>query len=327
MNIHWFSNAPWAPTGYGNQTKVFLERLQDLGHDMSMTAFWGLEGAPLNINNIKIYPRMFHPYGQDIVSLNAIREKADIMISLMDAWVCQPETWQPGMKWVPWFPVDSEPLPPPIVRRVEKAHDRIVFSRFAVEMMREAGLDCRYVPHGIETKVFKPMPNPRKYMGWAEDRFIVGMVAANKGNPSRKAFIENLEGFSIFLKKHPGALLYLHTLDEGTMGAPGLIGYENVNIKEYCDFLGLRIGANIKEADKVDVLLPGQYAYMIGGINAEGNPENNFSWSQWKTLKSLLQLLYMTFGNIETLGHRDLPNVAKDCPCFDVREWLEKEGF
>lgn len=66
---------------------------------------------------------------------------------------------------------------------------------------------------------------------------------------------------------------------------------------------------------------------LVGGVNKEGTPENNFSWSQWKTLKSLLQLLYMTFGYVETLGHRDLPNVAKACPCFDVREWLEKEGF
>ena len=27
MRIAWLSNAPWAPTGYGNQTKVFTPRI------------------------------------------------------------------------------------------------------------------------------------------------------------------------------------------------------------------------------------------------------------------------------------------------------------
>ena len=67
---------------------------------------------------------------------------------------------------------------------------------------------------------------------------------------------------------------------------------------------------------------------MVGGINEETKkPENNFSWSQWQTLKSLLKLLYITFGCVRTVGHRDLPNVNKDCPCFDVSEWLKKENF
>jgi N-acetylmuramoyl-L-alanine amidase len=28
----------------------------------------------------------------------------------------------------------------------------------------------------------------------------------------------------------------------------------------------------------------------------------------------------------EVLGHRDLPNVNKDCPCFDARAWWERGG-
>jgi glycosyltransferase involved in cell wall biosynthesis len=54
----------------------------------------------------------------------------------------------------------------------------------------------------------------------AGDRFVVGMVAANKasGMVHRKAFSENLLGFSIFHKKHPDAMLYLHTDPLGRSG-------------------------------------------------------------------------------------------------------------
>jgi glycosyltransferase involved in cell wall biosynthesis len=50
-------------------------------------------------------------------------------------------------------------------------------------------------------------------MGFGKDRFVVGMNAANKsgGIIHRKAFGENLMAFSIFCKKHPDAILYIHT--------------------------------------------------------------------------------------------------------------------
>jgi glycosyltransferase involved in cell wall biosynthesis len=46
-----------------------------------------------------------------------------------------------------------------------------------------------------------------------KDRFVVGICAANKssGLIHRKAFSENLLAFSIFNKKHPDAMLYIHT--------------------------------------------------------------------------------------------------------------------
>lgn len=50
-------------------------------------------------------------------------------------------------------------------------------------------------------------------MGIQKDKFVVGMNAANKasGLIHRKAFGENLMAFSIFVKKHPDAVLYIHT--------------------------------------------------------------------------------------------------------------------
>jgi glycosyltransferase involved in cell wall biosynthesis len=53
----------------------------------------------------------------------------------------------------------------------------------------------------------------------SEDKFVVGMNAANKGvTPIRKAFGENLLAFSMFAKKYDDAVLYIHTDPSGSMG-------------------------------------------------------------------------------------------------------------
>ena len=60
MKINWFSNAPWAASGYGVQTKLFAPRLKEAGHEIGITAFYGLEGSVINWNGIQIYPRWAH---------------------------------------------------------------------------------------------------------------------------------------------------------------------------------------------------------------------------------------------------------------------------
>ena len=59
-----------------------------------------------------------------------------------------------------------------------------------------AGLDALYVPHGVDTTLFKPRPEirdaVRDELGIPREAFLVGMVAANKGNPSRARARENV---------------------------------------------------------------------------------------------------------------------------------------
>ena len=205
-------------TGYGNQTRVFLQRLVDLGYDLSCTAFWGVDGARLQFGDVSIYPKRHDTYGMDVASANCMHAGAKVIISLMDAWVCDPPALQKhNIKWVPWFPIDSEPLPGPVANTVKLAYKRIVFSPFGVRMMEQADMDCYYVPHGVDTDTFAPSDenrdDVRERINLPTDKFIVGMVAANKGNPSRKAFFEQLSAFAGLKKKHDDVFLYLHTYD------------------------------------------------------------------------------------------------------------------
>lgn len=234
MRILWVSNAPWAPSGYGVQTKLFAKRIASLGHEVALFNFYGHEGGLLNDQNLPMYPRAGHPYGQDIQGAHAIHFKADVMITLIDAWVMEPERYPPTVAWCPWFPVDHDPIPPPVLRKIQKAFAPIAYSRFGQRKAEERHIKALYVPHGVDTKAFCPMSKieARKALGWPLDRFIVGMVAANNGLPCRKAYPQSFQAFSRFLQRMPTALMYVHCV--GQRGER-----QGVNLHECAELFGI----------------------------------------------------------------------------------------
>lgn len=72
---------------------------------------------------------------------------------------------------------------------------------------------------------------------------------------------------------------------------------------------------------------------MIGGVDMNGVPDNNFSDDQFITLRGYLDTMTEVFPGSNVVGHRDLSvdlnedgiitpeEWMKECPCFDVREW------
>jgi len=264
MKLTWLSNAPWTFTGYANQTALFTPRLQKAGHEMAVISFWGHEGTPINWNGVQVFGKSFHPYAQDIMHSHSMTWGADAMLSLMDAWVVDTNGLQ-GTKWIPWFPIDSEPLPKRIYDNVKKAYARLVFSKFGCEQMDNAGLDYHYIPHGADTNVFKPldMMESREALKFPKDKFIVGMVAANKGNPPRKAFHQNIQAFAALQKKYKDCVLYLHTID-GMRG-----GDSAVELIPFIEAMGLSYGyAFTKSAENADVIFADQYGLSLGYTDA-----------------------------------------------------------
>lgn len=253
MRISWLSNAPWADTGYGNQTRTFVPRLKKLGHDMQISAFWGLQGGILNWDgDIPVFPAGAHPYGMDVAFAHADSFNADVIISLIDVWVCEASMIGDKIPWIPWFPIDSDPVSPFIVTKARPAYKRLMFSKHGCKMLDAAGLDYDYIPHGVDTKVFKPMDTTeaRAIMSFPQDAFIVGMVAANQGIPSRKAFDSQIAAFAEFHKKHTDAIMVIHTqkCEHGE--------HNGVNLKELCDYHGL--------IENKDIFFPDQYKAMMG---------------------------------------------------------------
>lgn len=61
---------------------------------------------------------------------------------------------------------------------------------------------------------------------------------------------------------------------------------------------------------------------LIGGVESDiKKPEANYTHAQWNSLEELVRDLKEMYPSAVLVGHRDLPNVRKDCPSFDVQEW------
>ncbi|WP_461209934.1 N-acetylmuramoyl-L-alanine amidase [Desulfocurvus sp. DL9XJH121] len=61
---------------------------------------------------------------------------------------------------------------------------------------------------------------------------------------------------------------------------------------------------------------------LVGGVDEDGKPENNFTDEQMTTLGRVLADLRKRFPQAVVRGHRDMPKVKKACPSFDVAAWL-----
>lgn len=61
----------------------------------------------------------------------------------------------------------------------------------------------------------------------------------------------------------------------------------------------------------------------IGGINNNGRAEDTRTPEQQLAMLKLLLNIKARYPDAIILGHKDFPGVRKECPCFDVREWLK----
>lgn len=270
MRILVHGSAPWSATGYSVQTGLFAPRLQGLGHDVAVACWYGLEGGVRHIPGprepIRLYPKGFSQYSMEILPVYAHHFEADVIISIVDAWVCDPAVFTRGERWCPLFPVDCEPLAPAVKARIGQAHTRFVISKYGQRICEEAGLDSTYIPPAYDDEWY--VPEGEEIRGQltrgSGDRYIVGIVAANKGWPPRKSWPQMFEGFKLFLDERPDALLHIHSLlgvEYGGADLRKLADFYEIpkSALSWSDILGVHLGFPASDMAKLyrsfDVLL------------------------------------------------------------------------
>jgi glycosyltransferase involved in cell wall biosynthesis len=263
--ISWYSNSLNQPTGYGTQSKQVIQRLVKDGHKVAMMSNYGGEGVNSLIETgsglIPHYSRGMTQYSTDVMPLHHAHWKAEnpdlpaFMLTLYDVWVID----NPALDSIPiasWVPIDHEPAPHKVMDWLKKPNvTPIAMSKFGKAMIEQAGVESEYIPHAIDTKIFKPtemLPegiSGRHFVG-GDDKFVVGMNFANKagGFIHRKAVAENFLAFAIFARKHDDVMLYLHTEPYGKQS-----GFMLLNILEACGV----------PSSKVMMVDPVAYSYGI----------------------------------------------------------------
>ena len=260
MRLLLHSNAPFGITGYATQTAVWAPRWQSLGHEVIISSFYGIQGAPTTWNGIMVLPGAADPYGNDILGEHARRTGADMIITLLDQWVLAPEATQ-GFKVANWMPVDCDPLGVMDRQALQRSGAvPIAMSRYGQRALETAGFKALMAPHGVDMHdTFRPVRDRmqiRRDLGLPEDAFIIGINGANK-DTIRKSYPAQLRAFAEFRRRHPeaNALLLIHAL----VRAPGALDL-NAIIEDQ------ELGQSVRFSD--------WYTYVTGQIK----PPNLCAW-------------------------------------------------
>lgn len=221
------SNYYGAPTGYGNQVTLLIDRMKRHKMDVALLANYGLEGRfdkiKTRYGTVPAYPRGFAQYSQDVIPLwhehftAQHRGKPRALLTLFDVWIYNSLKFDDPI--ISWVPLDHVSLPPEVAEFLKRPNvTAVTMAPHGQRQLEGAGIESIYIPHAVDMSVVKPTfeidgQPTRRFMGVADDAFLVSMVSANKANGivHRKGFGEALTAFAMFQKENPKAHLYLHT--------------------------------------------------------------------------------------------------------------------
>jgi len=243
VKLGWISAAAYASTGYGIMTKEIVSRLIKKGYDVlciggigGQTVWGGKLNYHTDIAEIPVVPTMGHLGGKDVANIYIRRYELDVIITFWDCFVVNyaGELLVPAIQMIP---IDA-PFTHKMYNDVKDAYKIIAYSKFGYNELLKwfPPSKIEYIPHGINTEVFKPQPEKetkrfREMFGIPEDSFLFVTLGANVGE--RKQLPLLLHAFKQFLKKHKDAYLFMYT--NPNMAFPQ--GYDLLGI---ADALGIR---------------------------------------------------------------------------------------
>ena len=207
------SVAPWSPSGYGQQCAIWAKQIRDMGHEVLISTFWGLNGSPTAWDGITVLPAFGGSYSSPSLHQHAKHIGPDLVFTLGDVWVTDPALLR-ELPLAHWLPCDCRPMSTADRGVVEANGAQLVaMSRFGLERFRDAGfVNSLYCPHGLDFDVWR-IPGDRAGLreraGISAGTFVIGVNAANN-DAIRKAAPEMMLAFAKFLRSRPDSLLWLH---------------------------------------------------------------------------------------------------------------------
>ncbi len=189
-----------------------MPRIAKLGHEVVISSPHSFAGSPLEWEGFKIIPAAGDVMGNDIIAANYHYYQADLLITLCDVFGLLPSAAQlAGMNVAHWTPVDCDPLGGGDLTVLREGMGiPIAVTRFGQQVMEYEGLEPYYIPHGIDTGLYRPgqRAEVRATMDFG-DAFIIGICAMNR-DPVRKGLVEQIMAFRVFWENHPDSRLMIH---------------------------------------------------------------------------------------------------------------------
>ena len=227
MRIAIKSNAKHGTSAYSIQAGQLDDQLKAAGHDTAIFADFGVKGGMLTIGGTPHYPSGRLEYSADVLPGHVAHFAPDLLITLHDLMAIDPGLVRGfrdhGISVWHWMPVDCSPLSV-LDRTILQmgGGQPIAMSRFGEAQLTEPQFggfsDVWYVPHSIDTGLFRPYPAEARRALRAQygidGKFAVAVNAMNKST-TRKGFYEAYKGFAGFHAEHPDSALLVHAADDG----------------------------------------------------------------------------------------------------------------
>ena len=224
LKILWSSNAVWSNSGYARFTDDWSQRMKKDDWNLRLIAWAGLGGGVIEHKGIYTYPQIGDVWGGDAMVDHGRHFGADVTFSMQDVHTINPQFLQQIPKWIPYCPIDRAEIQPMILNNLKYAYKIITFSKFGQTTLQKHGFASYLIPEGVDTSIFKPLDKTktRQELGFPTDKFIVGMIGANKPDGiSRKGWEQALDGFAVFAKVHPEAMFFYEFNQGGGFDIPG----------------------------------------------------------------------------------------------------------
>ena len=221
MKYLWQSTSKNISTGYGILTKNVGERLIKKGVDLKILGMQNIGHQKEEFN----LPMLDDVYGQDAIQFYTKLYEIDYVITILDNFV-------PIYHYIPnllktlkvghiaHVTINSNPISPMLLDQIKGADFLVAPSKFVEKVLLDAGVDPKrihYIPHGVDLKVFKPLPEKemeehKKMIGY-KDKFVFLSVATNTGG--EKNWPGLFYAYKMFLAQNPDAkentILHCHT--------------------------------------------------------------------------------------------------------------------
>ena len=217
------TDSPNQTTGYGQVFNNVARHLTANGYDVN---YVGLEHFGLPIwymgttdrmpeKPYKLYPRIGdNAYGFDMTEYYLRTLNPDYFITLCDIGLqngyispIRDSKWRG--KWIAYCAYDTESWNPNFFTPAHTPDAVVAMSKFAQKVITEnSGGDIKYIPHGVDTTIFKPLVREKIKESSELPKFVVGAVGRNQ---IRKMWSKTIEGFGKFAEGKDDVLLLMHT--------------------------------------------------------------------------------------------------------------------
>ena len=147
LRILWNSDRILGTSAYSKVTYEVCTRLVRMGHQVAHIPMgranrmgrWVYQG-------VMIYSSGLDPFNEDVAVDIYADWKADLLIVLKDVWVLR-SLYRWAVNFVPYLPIDHEPVNPSITARLHTAFKILVPSRFAQRELRREGFQAVSYTH------------------------------------------------------------------------------------------------------------------------------------------------------------------------------------